>query len=516
MKSALRFRRRMKYTVAGLLALLTFAFCLAYRSVGHIESMNRWAKHSQDVLRVIGDARLRRARLGNDTRAYLGSGEGQLRESLGTNRSMLRMDLARIEELTADNPKQQAISKSLRQISERYIEALQRIENGRGSLAPAAPDDAAMEREIALELREPFEKLQDNEQELLTERAGRLEKDARNTEAALIATWTLSVAIILGAGYLTQREILTRAQIEEGMRKAQELLGMTNEEQRVEIEQLVEDLHGQIRKRQQTDEEIRQLNEELENRVQERTAALEETNRELESFTYSVSHDLRAPLRHMDGFSKMLQEQYGTGLPDDGQHYLKRIRDAALHMSTLVEDLLHLSRIGRQALRRKTVSMSTIVQDARDEVLTECQGREIEWRIESLPDAEGDAGLMRLVATNLISNAVKFTRNKKRAVIEIGSRSDPSGETIYFVRDNGAGFDPRYADKLFGVFQRLHRQDEFEGTGVGLATVQRIIHKHGGKVWAESQPNQGATFYLTLGNRAESRSDTRETVGAAT
>ena len=228
---------------------------------------------------------------------------------------------------------------------------------------------------------------------------------------------------------------------------------------------------------------------------------LVEANGELESFTYSVSHDLRAPLRHLDGFSRILEEEYGAELPEEARHYLHRIRSATTHMSRLVEDLLGLSRLGRQGLQLRTVTLRELVEEARAEVLSEAEGRVIDWQIGALPEVQADVGLFRQVWINLFSNAIKFTRNQPRPVIQVGSRKE-NGEAILFVRDNGAGFDPRYADKLFGVFQRLHRQDEFEGTGVGLATVQRIVHKHGGRVWAESQPGQGATFYFSVPARA--------------
>jgi light-regulated signal transduction histidine kinase (bacteriophytochrome) len=245
------------------------------------------------------------------------------------------------------------------------------------------------------------------------------------------------------------------------------------------------------------EEELRHLNEELESRVESRTAQLREVNGELEAFTYSVSHDLRAPLRHMDGFSRILQQEFGPQLPQQAQHYLERVRDASAHMSALVEDLLHLSRVGRQPPRPQPTSLQRIVEEAREEILPEADGRTIEWKFSSLPEVEGDPLLLRQVFSNLFSNAVKFTRKQPAAVIEVQAH-EGNDKVIVSVSDNGAGFDPRYADKLFGVFQRLHRQEEYEGTGIGLAMVQRIVHKHGGRIWAESKPGQGATFYFAL------------------
>jgi len=253
-----------------------------------------------------------------------------------------------------------------------------------------------------------------------------------------------------------------------------------------------------ITERKQAEEQVRLLNAELEERVRQRTAELEESNRELESFTYSVSHDLRSPLRHVDGFSKILLEEYGPQLDEGGRRYLERVRQGTQFMGRLVDDLLNLSRVGRQPLAMQIAGLATLVEEARKELAAEAQGREVEWRIAPLPFVECDPGLMKQVLANLLSNALKFTRPRPHAVIEVGQQPG-DGAPIIFVRDNGVGFSMKYADKLFGTFQRLHRQEDFEGTGVGLATVQRILHKHGGTVWAEAELDKGATFYFTLG-----------------
>lgn len=220
-------------------------------------------------------------------------------------------------------------------------------------------------------------------------------------------------------------------------------------------------------------------------------------NKELEAFSYSVSHDLRAPLRHIDGFTHILKEEYASALPPEGVKYLDRVIQSANHMGNLVDDLINLARIGRKEMKTNKTSLDELVQAAVADLSNVSAGRKIEWRIRSLPQLDCDPGLVKLVFANLLSNALKFTRTREGAVIEIGLQSS-NGIPAIFVRDNGVGFDPKYADKLFGVFQRLHRQDEFEGTGVGLATVQRIIHRHNGIIWAESELGQGTTFYFTL------------------
>jgi two-component system, sensor histidine kinase and response regulator len=240
-----------------------------------------------------------------------------------------------------------------------------------------------------------------------------------------------------------------------------------------------------------------QINEELEKKQRE----LEDTIKELQSFSYSVSHDLRSPLRQIDGFSALLLESYSAKLEPEAQRSLKVIRDTTRKMSQLIDDLLHMARLGRQQLVLRPTDLHALLNGVLQELEVEARGRQIEWQIGKLPTVDCDPGLMRSVLTNLLSNAVKYTRYRERAVIQI-DQVIVEGEAVIFVRDNGAGFDPKYAGKLFGVFQRLHTAEEFEGTGVGLATVQRIVRRHGGRVWAESEVDKGATFFFTLGRSA--------------
>jgi PAS domain S-box-containing protein len=225
--------------------------------------------------------------------------------------------------------------------------------------------------------------------------------------------------------------------------------------------------------------------------------ALQAANCELEAFTYSVSHDLRAPLRQIDGFSRILAERMGPEVDPSARHYLTRIREGTQHMGRLVDDLLELAQVGRQDARTREIPLDTIVRDAIADLGSEAAGRTVDWRIGLLPTVACDPGLLLIVFTNLLSNALKYTRTRERAVIEVASTLR-EGRPVMVVRDNGVGFNMKYADKLFGVFQRLHRPEQFEGTGVGLATVQRIVHKHGGEIWADATLDQGATFSFTL------------------
>ena len=233
--------------------------------------------------------------------------------------------------------------------------------------------------------------------------------------------------------------------------------------------------------------------------------ALKAVNAELEAFTYSVSHDLRAPIRQIEGFSKILSEHLRSHVDPQVAYYLQRIEEGSQHMGQLVNDLLDLSQIGRKQASPRLISLDALVTQVLGNVRAEITDRDIDWRIASFPSVVCDPGLIHIVLTNLLSNAVKYTRPRKKAVIEIGQMA-ADGQLVIYVRDNGVGFNMKYADKLFGVFQRLHRTEEFEGAGVGLAIVQRIIRKHNGRVWAESTVNGGATFFFTLGSNAAARS----------
>lgn len=266
-------------------------------------------------------------------------------------------------------------------------------------------------------------------------------------------------------------------------RRVEDSLRQTRDRLQIEVEQ-----------RAQREEDIRRLNREL----QKRAAELEVSNKELESFAYSVSHDLRAPLRHVAAYSELLQKQASSSLDDTSRRYVQTILESAKRMGNLIDDLLAFSRLGRAEAKMRAVDLQQLVKEVIADVSRDTGDRDIAWKIGALPACHGDSSMLKLVVINLVSNAVKFTRMRTRTEIVIGCADKNNDELEVFVRDNGAGFDMQYANKLFGVFQRLHLAEQFEGTGIGLATVQRIIHRHGGQVRAEGAVDQGATFYFSL------------------
>jgi light-regulated signal transduction histidine kinase (bacteriophytochrome) len=260
-----------------------------------------------------------------------------------------------------------------------------------------------------------------------------------------------------------------------------------------------------ITERKLAEEKIDNLNAELEMRVKLRTSQLEASNKELEAFSYSVAHDLRAPLRHINGYISLLNEKYRADLPEKAVHYLSVVVDASKRMDTLIEELLQFSRTGRQELREDSVDMNSLIREVLERIGPDTENRKITWHIQDLPVVPGDYSLLKQVWINLLDNAVKFTRNTESAKISI-EFAEERDNIVFSIHDNGIGFDMCYAHKLFGVFQRLHSQADFEGTGIGLANVQRIVHRHNGRVWAEAELGKGSIFYVSLPKREKKKS----------
>jgi signal transduction histidine kinase len=330
----------------------------------------------------------------------------------------------------------------------------------------------------------------------------------RTLRRNLIVMFSTIIAALLGAGLFAHRALVgpvqslsdAAGQLARGNLAARSHVSHST----LEISQLSDAFNSMASSLQEREAELRKahadiarINADLENRVNERTAQLTAANQELESFSYSVSHDLRAPLRHMDGFAELLKKNQSDRLDEKGRRHLQIISDAARKMGALIDDLLIFSRMARQEMSHEVVNMSELVTDAIAQHESETANRKIEWNISPLPTVQGDRAMLKQVWVNLVSNALKYSRTREVARIDIRCDEHPA-EFVFSIRDNGVGFDMRYADKLFGVFQRLHREEEFEGTGVGLANIRRIVMRHGGRTWAESTPDQGATFYFSI------------------
>lgn len=451
--------------IAEMLVLLAIGV-ISYRNTSQLIEQSDLVHHTrkvrlslQELLGFLVDAE-------TGARGYMITGEDDFLEPYNAALQQLDGKFKELRQLTADNPRQTLrldVMEPL--IVERMRLFRDRIEVRRTKGFNAVRQAVLLRagKEVMDKLRAIIEQLNIEENELLEARENAARASAKASTMTMLVGAGVSVIFLVAIFLFLNRE---------------------------------------ISQRQHAEEEVRKARDELELRVVERTAQLEAANKELEAFTYSVSHDLRSPLRHVDGFSKILMEEFQPQLAPEAQRYLERIRNGTQQMGRLVDDLLNLARVGRQELAMQVSGLDSIVQEVLADLKPETANRQIEWKISKLPFVECDPALMKQVFANLLSNAIKFTRTRERAVIEVGNAKQ-NGRPTVFVRDNGVGFNMKYAGKLFGVFQRLHRPEDFEGTGVGLATVQRIVRKHSGSVWAEAELDKGATFYFSLGGQTD-------------
>jgi signal transduction histidine kinase len=500
------FQARLAAAYGTAMVILCAMAVVSYRNTSSIEATRLWGRHSSVVLHRVEAFSESLDRINAISFDYAGTGDAAALASM----DRISSETLRIEKdirfLTSDNPSQQRHLDALEPKLQRYLK-LRR---------DAVAQNAALPRPVTLHLSASIRAPEPERAELSREIAGvvqqlnaeeerlalarRLEIDAGLQRSSYLLVFGYASAILLSALCLIilRNEMRARGRVQRELETAQAELEQRVYERTEDLRAANLALRSQIDERKKAEQQVQLLNSSLEMRVEQRTLELTQAVKELDSFCYTVSHDLRAPLRHVDGFSRILESEFGSELSPDARHYLNRIVQAVNQMGRLIDDLLELSRIGRKKLSRKRVSVQELVERLIANYRISEEGRTVEWRVDELPEVNCDPGLLEVVYANLIENAVKFTRDARPRVIQFGALYSAGNATL-FVRDNGVGFDPKYADKLFGVFQRLHRQEDFDGTGIGLATVQRIIQRHGGSIRAESQPGCGATFYFTLG-----------------
>jgi signal transduction histidine kinase len=497
--------RNLRWVTAGgfLVAtgLLVFLIGMAYRETSQQVHSSESVIHSRDVISAINDyaagAKAGSAAL-MDYFKTANEADIPAFESAATS---IHAAIDHLRQLTVDNPIQQRLVSDLQsQTNEGFVLLRQAMDERRkGKTGPEVLAAIATEvRPISLNLNKTYVAMLAEEDNLLKSRSDA--QAAASKSAKRLELWGGIIAFLMMGAALSVfwRESSVRLRAEHLLAQTNAQLERRVRDRTMEVERVNELLRDENAERVAAEEEIRLLNAVLEQRVVERTSQLQAANQELEAFCYSVSHDLRAPLRHIDGFSKILLEDFAKDLKPEATHCLNRIQTSINNMGLLVDALLNLSRLTRKGIVPQRVSLGEIVNAARTELQSDLTGRNITWRIGALPTVQGDPNLLKQVFVNLLANAVKFTRLRESAVIEV-FQLEGKDETTILIRDNGVGFNMKYADKLFGVFQRLHTSEQFEGTGVGLATVQRIIQKHGGRVWAESEPERGASFYFTFG-----------------
>jgi signal transduction histidine kinase len=438
-------------------AIIVALFLFAYRSNSQFVQWNALAAHTQDDLHALNDYTDAVKAAQTASVGYYTDGTDSQIQAFAVARAQAHAALDKVKTLTANDAEQQGNLTALLPLTDQAFDLLQRIidlhkagKSGTGALKPITNEA----KRISPPLAKTLAAMTLEENHLLELRTATAGVEGRKARRLQLAGGILVAGIILALFFLFLRENGVRARAEQELEESNSKLEFQN-------------------------------------------AQLETTNKELESFSYSVSHDLRAPLRGIDGFSQALLEDYADRLDAKGKEYLGRVRFGVQRMGSLIDDLLNLSRITRAEMRSEKVDLSQMARTIADELRNTQPEREADFVIRPKIEVKGDTQLMRVALQNLLSNSWKFTSKQARTCIEFGQIAD-NGHSVFFVKDNGAGFDPAYSKRLFGAFQRLHSNSDFPGTGIGLATVQRVIHRHGGKVWAESGVGQGATFFFTV------------------
>lgn len=424
----------------------------SYRSIDKLLHASEWTNRTYEVILKNKEVLLKLLNAETGQRAYLISGQKAFLELFDQRINQVENETANLRNLIQDNPAQIKRFNELIPVIKNKIELLREIAaiRTKGGFEPAEAEFLLGKGKTLMdEVRAGLAEMDTEERRLLHERENKLRQQGQRAVQIIFFGVFSSFAIIIVSSILLELDIARRRRAE--------------------------------------------------NMLERSKANLEVANKELEAFSYSVSHDLRAPLRHIDGFVELLVKNT-PDLDAKSKRYLEVISDSARQMGHLVDDLLVFSRIGRAELRRCPVNVNQMVRDILSDLRQEFKDKKIDWKVGNLVNVEADPSMLKLVFINLISNAVKYSGREEQARIEIGCENSASEGKIFFVKDNGIGFDMEYYEKLFGVFQRLHSTDDFEGTGIGLANVKRIIYRHGGKVWAESAAGQGATFYFSLPN----------------
>ncbi|MCC6698641.1 MAG: CHASE3 domain-containing protein [Candidatus Hydrogenedentes bacterium] len=444
----------------GFLAGLTAMFAVGVAAVFSGRELLRNSAlldHTYEVLRTIEDFHLRMLELESMSRGFALTGREAYLEHNDDNHAGILEDLQLLARLTLDDPGQQKRVARLDPLTRRKLDFMDRIVSSRQDGVAAAAEALSTSdegRELMVEMRALIGEIEGAERALLVERNEAANRGGTRTLAAVIAGWIIAIVFAGVSGISIQRDLRLRRQVQAALEQANAKLELANSQ-------------------------------------------LDASNKQLESFSYSVSHDLRIPLRAIDGYSRMLLEDYANALDDEGQRLLNVVRNSTVEMGKLIDDLLAFSRAGRQPLTLEHIDMEALMRDAWEDVCGALHSQAPRIEFHALPPARGDRATLHQVAVNLLSNAAKFSGKKADARIEVGGRRD-NGVNIYCVRDNGCGFDMKYVGRLFGVFQRLHLKEEYEGSGVGLALVRNVIQRHGGRIWAEGEVGKGAAFFFTL------------------